>query len=255
MIRPFDEYSTAYEHVRMERTDGVLEVALHTGGRSYVHSGTGHRELPDAFWEIGADPDNRLVILTGSGPDFCPGGDWGSFAPMTDPESAYRTIYEGTRLLTALLDIDVPVIGAVNGAAHVHSELVVMSDIVIADDRATFRDNHLDLGVVPGDGNHTVWLNALGENRGRHFLLTRRTLTVREAVEYGVVAEVVPPDRLLPRARAIAAELMTQPPLTLRYSRLALTQRLKRLIVDSVPYGLAVETLSANARARPSPAT
>ncbi|GAA1846046.1 enoyl-CoA hydratase/isomerase family protein [Actinomadura bangladeshensis] len=173
---------------------------------------------------------------------------------MTDPESAYRTIYEGTRLLTALLDIDVPVIGAVNGAAHVHSELVIMSDIVVADDRATFRDNHLDLGVVPGDGNHTAWLNALGENRGRHFLLTSRTLTAQEAAEFGVVAEVVAPDRLLPRAHEIAAGLVTQPPLTLRYSRMALTQRLKRLIAEGVPYGLAVETLSANARTRPASA-
>ena len=251
MIRSFSEYSKAYQHVRMERTDGVLEVALHTDGGPYLHSGQGHRELPDAFWEIGGDPDNRVVILTGSGADFCARGDWGSFPPTTEPENTYRTIYEGTRLLTALLDIDVPVVGAVNGAAHVHSELLIMSDIVIADDRASFRDNHLDVGVVPGDGNQTAWLNVLGENRGRHFLLTSRTLTAQEAAEFGVVAEVVAPERLLPRAHEIAAELATQPPLRLRYSRMALTQRLKRLIAEGVPYGLAVEMLSASARTRP----
>jgi enoyl-CoA hydratase/carnithine racemase len=68
-----------------------------------------------------------------------PRGDCGTFAPTTDPKASARTIWEGTRLLTALLDIDIPIIGAANGAAHVHSELLVLSDILIADDHATFR--------------------------------------------------------------------------------------------------------------------
>jgi enoyl-CoA hydratase/carnithine racemase len=252
MIRPFDEYSTAYRHVRMERAaDGVLEVTLHTEGGSYIHSPAGHEELPHAFWEIGSDHDNRLVILTGAGPDFCPRGDWAAFPPMSDPTIASRIIWEGTRLLTALLDIDVPIIAAVNGAAHVHSELLILSDITLADDRASFRDNHFDLGVVPGDGNHTAWLNALGENRGRYFLLTSQTLSAQEAAAYGVVAEVLSTDDLLPRARELAHTLAALPPLTLRYTRMAVTQRLKRLMAESLPYGLAVEALSAAARSRP----
>jgi enoyl-CoA hydratase/carnithine racemase len=247
-MRSFEQYSTAYEHVTMTRGSGIIEVALHTGGDSYVHSGRGHEELPHVFWEIGADPDNLVMILTGTGRDFCARGDWGSFAPMTDPKAAARTIWEGTRLLTALLDIDIPVIGAANGAAHVHSELLVLSDILLADEHTTFRDNHLDVGVVPGDGNHTAWLNALGENRGRYFLLTSQTLTAQQAQEYGVVAEVLPVDGLLPRARELAAALVKQPPLTLRYSRMAFTQRLKRLMAETLPYGLAVEALSAAGR-------
>jgi enoyl-CoA hydratase/carnithine racemase len=141
------------------------------------------------------------------------------------------------------------VIGAANGAAHVHSELLIFSDILIADENATFRDNHFDADVVPGDGNHTAWLNALGENRGRYFLLTKQTLTAQQAHDYGVVAEVVPPGELLPRARELARTLLKQSPLTLRYTRMALTQRLKRLVAESVPYGLAVESLSATGRA------
>jgi enoyl-CoA hydratase/carnithine racemase len=247
-MRTFEEYSTAYEHLTMTRNDGIIEVALHTGGNSYLHSGKGHEEMPHAFWEIGADPDNKVMILTGTGRDFCPAGDWGSFRPMADPANLYRTVWEGTRLLTALLDIDVPVIAAANGAAHVHSELLILNDIVLADENATFRDNHFDAGVVPGDGNHTAWMNALGENRGRYFLLTKQTLTARQAHGYGVVAEVLAPDQLLPRARELAAIVAEQPPLTLRYTRMALTQRLKRLMAESLPYGLAVEMLSASAR-------
>jgi enoyl-CoA hydratase/carnithine racemase len=105
---------------------------------------------------------------------------------------------------------------------------------------------------VPGDGNHTAWLNALGENRGRHFLLTSQTLSAQEAASFGVVAEVLSPDELLPRARELAHRLAALPPLTLRYTRMAVTQRLKRLMAESLPYGLAVETLSAVARSRPT---
>lgn len=247
-MRTFAEYSTGYKHLRMTRENGVLEVALHTDGDSYVHCAAAHAEMPHAFWEIGADPDNRVMILTGTGRDFCAQGDWASFTPMSDPMSASQTIWEGTRLLTTLLDIDIPIIGAANGVAHVHSELLVLSDIVIADDQASFRDNHLDLGVVPGDGNHTAWLNALGDNRGRYFLLTSQTLSAQQAHEYGVVAEVVPPAELLPRAHELAATLVKQPPLTLRYSRLAFTQRLKQLVAEGVPYGMALEALSAAGR-------
>ena len=248
-MRSFDEYSTDFQHITMTRTDGIIEVALHTRGDSYLHSGPGHEEMPRAFWEIGADPENVVMILTGTGRDFCPTGDWSTFAPMSDPAMVARTIREGTRLLTALLDSDIPVIGAANGAAHVHSELLIFSDILIADENATFRDNHFDADVVPGDGNHTAWLNALGENRGRYFLLTKQTLTAQQAHDYGVVAEVVPPGELLPRARELARTLLKQSPLTLRYTRMALTQRLKRLVAESVPYGLAVESLSATGRA------
>jgi enoyl-CoA hydratase/carnithine racemase len=247
-MRPFEQYSTAYEHVAMTREKGIIEVALHTGGDSYVHSGKGHEELPHAFWEVGADPENLVMILTGTGQDFCARGDWGSFGSMAEPRSAARTIWEGTRLLTTLLDIDIPIIAAANGAAHVHSELLVLSDIVLAEEAATFRDNHLDLGVAPGDGNHTAWLNVLGDNRGRYFLLTKQTLTAQQAHEYGAVAEVLPRDELLPRARELAATLAEQPALTLRYSRMAFTQRLKRIMAESLPYGLAVEALSAAGR-------
>src|ERR1700729_1709504 len=110
------------------------------------------------------------------------------------PSALQEKIYlEGKRLLDNLLNIDVPVIGAVNGPARIHAELAVLSDIVLAAETAVFQDAaHMPNGVVPGDGVHVVWPLLLGPNRGRYFLLTGQRLSADEAQAAGVVSEVLP---------------------------------------------------------------
>ena len=139
-----------------------------------------------------------------------------------------------------------PIIGAINGPALIHAEIPVMSDIVLASENATFQDApHFPRGVVPGDGVHVICPFLLGQNRGRYFLLTGQTLSAQEARELGVVSEVLPRERLLPRAWELAQQLLQQPDLTLRYSRVAMTIHLKRQMQDMLGYGLAIEGLAA----------
>jgi enoyl-CoA hydratase/carnithine racemase len=166
---------------------------------------------------------------------------------MTPPK--WNKIYShGKRLLQRLLDIEVPVIGVVNGPATVHAELAVLSDIVLAADHAYFRDApHFRYGTVPGDGVHIIWMAILGPNRGRYFLLTGQRLSAQEALQLGVVNEVLPSVDLLSRARELAAQLARQPDTTLRYTRDALTQTLKRALLSDLGYGLALEGLGAHA--------
>src|SRR5439155_14342142 len=122
----------------------------------------------------------------------------------------------------------------------------VLSDIVIAAENAEFQDApHFPSGLVPGDGVHIVWPLLLGVNRGRYFLLTGQKLSAREAQTLGVVNEVVPRERLLSRAREIAEEIVKRPTLAIRYARVALTQQLKRAMLDNLGYGLAMEGLGA----------
>jgi hypothetical protein len=95
------------------------------------------------------------------------------------------------------------------------------------------------------DGVNLLWPEVIGSVRGRYFILTRQELDVETAKEWGAVNEIVPADKLLARAREIAEGLAKLPPLTSSYTRIALTQKLRRIIDEGVGYGLALEGISA----------
>jgi enoyl-CoA hydratase/carnithine racemase len=153
--------------------------------------------------------------------------------------------WEGRALLMNLLNIEVPVIAAINGPAWRHGEIPLLSDIVLAADTAAFQDSaHFQNGLVPGDGMHIVMPLLMGVNRGRYFLLTGQTLSAQEAKVLGLVAEVLPPDKVLARAWEHADALASKPTLLLRYTRLMFTEHLKKRMQDLLGYGLAMEGLA-----------
>jgi len=241
----FDQYSRRYENIRLERENGVLTMTLHTRGGSLIWSARAHEELGYCFTDVGTDRENKVVILTGTGENFCADIDAGSFKLSTAADWDL-TFYDGRRLLRNLLDIEVPVISAVNGPARIHPEIPVLSDIVLAADTALFQDApHFMSGIVPGDGAHIVWPHVIGANRGRYFLLTGQELDAKTALAYGAVAEVLPRDRLMSRARELANLIASRPILARRYTRVALTQRIKRLLDEGLSLGLAIEALAA----------
>jgi enoyl-CoA hydratase/carnithine racemase len=245
----FADYKDRFRYVRLERQDGVLEITIHRDGGSALWEGAEggiHDELGQAFCLVGRDPETKVVILTGAGEAFCAQMDPAGSGGALTPAFWARILKEGKDLLTNLLDIDVPVIGAVNGDAFLHAELAVLSDIVVAAEGARFADKaHAIHGVVPGDGVHVIWPMLLGPNRGRHFLLTGAEIDAREAQRLGFVAEVVAKDQVRPRAWAIARELARRPRVMLSYTRLALTQELKRRLLNDLGHGLVLEALAA----------
>ena len=240
----FDEYSKKYETIELERRDGIVQMTVHTKGKSLVWTALAHDELAYCFADLANDRENSVVILTGTGEALCAEIDFTSFN-LSSAQGWDHVIYEGKRLLNNLLDIPVPVVAAVNGPALFHPEIPVMSDVVIASETASFQDGpHFPSGIVPGDGAHIVWPHVLGPNRGRYFLLTGQVLDARTALEYGAVSEVVPPHQLLDRAWEVARSIAEKPLLARRYARAALTLEFKRLMHEGLGYGLTMEALA-----------
>jgi enoyl-CoA hydratase/carnithine racemase len=241
-----EQYVNKYEHARMERRDGILLLTLHSNGGTLQWGSGPHSELPQVFNDIGSDPENRVVIMTGVGDGFTGPRGTPDSRPRRTPAEWDATYWEGKRLLMNLLDIDVPMISAINGPALRHSELPLLCDIVLAAEEVEFQDSgHFVNGLIPGDGMHIVYPLLLGINRGRYFLLTGQSLSAQQALDLGVVNEVLPRDRLMDRAWELAEQLIQQSPLVLRYSRVLLTQNLKRQMHDLLGYGLALEGLGS----------
>lgn len=248
------DYQTKYEGIRFSRDEaGVLEMTLHTrGGPAKWGSSVDclHRELGEAFLDVARDLENKVVLLTGTGKDFIAEFDPSfNFHEPGMAEMWPRIYEEGVGLLNHLLMIPVPMIAAVNGPALIHAELAVMCDIVLASDTAEFADlAHMPNGAVPGDGVHVVWPMLLGPNRGRYFLLTGERIPAHEAKQLGVVAEVLAPDALMPRARALAAQLAAHSMPTLRHTRMLLVKEMRRRMYDELHNGLAHEALATVTR-------
>ncbi|MFH1605428.1 MAG: enoyl-CoA hydratase/isomerase family protein, partial [Pseudomonadota bacterium] len=133
------EYANRYQTIKMMREDGILELQLHTNGGPLRWGRVPHGELERAFLDIGHDRENEIVIITGTGDEFSgppvpPNGHRHASEPVTAMEWD-RVYWEGKHLLMNLLNLEVPVIGAINGPALRHAEIPLLSDIVLAAER------------------------------------------------------------------------------------------------------------------------
>lgn len=251
-MREFSTYQREYEHAKLERDNGILTVSLHTDGGPMRWSLEVQSELVRLFTDIGQDRSNRLIVLTGTGGEFS--------GPRTDPEVTVfaedgralhaedldHVWWNAKRLVTRLLDIDVPMIAAVNGPAKRHSELALLCDIVIASEDASFEDTaHFHLGGhVPGDGINVILTMLLGINRARYFMLTGQIIPAREALALGLVNEVVPRDQVLERACELAKQIALKSDLVLRYTRIVMVDPLRKILEEKMQYFLSAEALA-----------
>jgi enoyl-CoA hydratase/carnithine racemase len=247
MQKAQSEYFSAYRSLKLTRdVEGVLVAEFHTKGGPFTFSAPDHTEFVEAFYRISQDRDNKIVILTGAGGEFIPGIDFVSFGNVADPGVWSQVHDEGVQILENLANIRVPVIAAVEGRAHVHSEYALVANVVVAGEGASFNDlPHFGGGIVPGDGIFTTWSYRAGAGRAEAFLLNPQPITAKTAQEWGVVAEVVPNGQTVARARELAALYLKAPEVTRRNTRTHFIQPLKERLVREVGYGLSLEGASA----------
>lgn len=246
----FDAYSRTYQFIRMERRGGILQMTLHTDGGPLQWNLDAQVEFVRAFTDVGNDRENRIVILTGTGSEFSgprldPNTPFFHGAKLT-PGGVHEVFVNARKMVNAVLNIEVPMIAAVNGPAKRHADLALMCDIVLAADDVTFEDTaHFhNGGIVPGDGINVIYTLLLGLNRARYLMLTGQVLNAQQAKEYGLVAELMPRGKLLPRAWELAEELAKKNDMLLRYTRMVLTHPLRKQLDEGLQYYLAMEALS-----------
>ncbi len=224
----------------------MLVVQFHTNGGPFVFTAQDHTEFVDAFYRIAQDRENKIVILTGAGGEFIPDIDFASFGNVADPGVWSQVHDEGVQIVENIANIRVPVIAAIEGRAHVHSEYALLASVIVASEGATFHDvPHFAGGIVPGDGIFTAWSYRAGAGRAEAFLLNPQPVTATIAHQWGVVAEVVPNGKALNRARELAGEYLEAPEVTRRNTRVHFLQPLKERLVREVGYGLSLEGASA----------
>jgi enoyl-CoA hydratase/carnithine racemase len=246
----FEDYAEKWsEYFAMRLDDGVLEFRLHSDGGAAKWGFAIHRALVPALADVWADPEVECVIVTGTGDAFlneADDDDWERFG-FTESftfKQGYEYWYrDHMHEPFALLNLDVPVITALNGPISLHPELAFLADLVLCTPETTVTDGHFTgVGIVPGDGVQIIFRELLGRVRANHFLLTGETLGADQMLAAGLVGEVVPADELLDRAWDLARNVfMKVDGAHRRLTRSLLVQPWRELLTKELPLGMAME--------------
>jgi enoyl-CoA hydratase len=185
--------------------------------------------------EASRDHDVRVVIVTGSESVFSAGGDFGLIERMQTDRSLRDKTFELSReLFRAILDLDVPVIAAVNGPAiGAGCTLALLCDAVLMSQSATLGDPRIKLGLVSGDGGALLWPILAGLPAARLHLMLGDTVDAAEAFRIGLVAKVVDADSLLAEAMSLAQQLASIPRAAMRETKQILNTTIPTADSDS----------------------
>lgn len=201
------------ELVRVESDGLVAIVTLDRPAARNALSAALLDQLTAAFDALRDDPGVRVVVLTGADPAFCAGVD------LKEVAAGPRRPFSSAPI-DAITEAGKPVIGAVNGPAVTGGlELALACDLRIASERARFADTHARVGVAPAWGLSWRLPHAVGYAWARQMSFTGNYVDAELALRLGLVNEVVPHERLLPRALELAGDMATVEPADLAVLR------------------------------------
>jgi len=183
-----------------------------------------HSEFAKVLKALRENGDIRVILLHAAGRLFSAGGDLGYIQRLhDDPDLRRRTHREGYDIFTALTEMHVPIVVAVQGhAVGFGATIATACDVVVAWKGAKLGDPHVQVGLVAGDGGVLSWSAAAGYNRARRLLLTGDTLSAVQAYEFGLVTDLVDePSDALKEATRIAEQIAALPPIAVQGTKQA----------------------------------
>lgn len=202
------------------------------------------QELAQAFHAVQEDDDVRVAILTGDGEKaFVAGADLTELVAL-GAIAAADLATRGQALFSLIETCGKPVIAAVNGfALGAGCELALACSIRLAADTARFGQPETKLGLIPGYGGTQRLPRLIGKGRALEILLTGEMIDAGEALRIGLVNEVLPADQLLPRAEALAASILANGPLAIRYCLQAVNRGMEMPLAEAMAHEAALFAL------------
>ena len=220
-----------YQHLTFDRRpSGVVLITINRPEVMNATNARLHWELTQVWLTIDADPAARVALVTGAGRAFSAGGDLSLVEEMAgDAAAATRTMREASDLVYNIINLDKPVVSAINGTA-VGAGLVValLADVSIIAETARITDGHTRLGVAAGDHAAIIWPLLCGMAKAKYYLLTSEFLDGREAERIGLVSRAVPAEKVMDVAWTVAESLARGSQPAIRFTKRALNNWLRQ---------------------------
>jgi enoyl-CoA hydratase len=231
------------ETINLERDGDVLVATIdHPDSPVNAIDERLHHELGELFRTLKAERAARAVVLTGSGRAFSAGGDVNWFPELRSVERIQALRREGKQMVWDLLDIEVPIVCGLNGAAAgLGASIALLCDLVVMADTAVIVDPHVKVGVVAGDGGTAIWPLLVGPLAAKRHLLLGDPLAAADALRLGVAVEVCPSADVGERARAWARRLAAGAPLAVQGTKVAINAQVKQALLASFDVATALE--------------
>lgn len=224
----------AYNTIIYEKSEGLGTITLNRPKSMNALSSEVFREMAEVLGLISADPDVRVVILTGSEKFFAAGADITEIRNISSAVEAHAFLKGAHAVFNGLEDLEKPVIAAISGLALGGGcELLLACDIRICAENTVFGQPEIKIGVIPGAGGTQRLPRTIGVTKAKELLYTGDTMDAAEALRVGLVSKVVPVGKVLEEARAMAKRIARQPGVALRVTK------------DVVNSGLSLDLKSA----------
>ena len=236
----------AYRAIRFERVGEVLRVVIdHPDNEINAVDDTLHRELTRLFRELKQEREARAVLLTGAGKCFSAGGSFDWFPQLQDPTAMEHLRRDAKQLIWDLLDVETPIVVAVNGpAVGLGASIALLCDVIFMADSASIADPHVRVGIVAGDGGAVIWPLILGPARAKQYLLTGDPVDAATAERIGLVNRVVPAAEVDAEAMKFAQRLAAGAPLAVQYTKQAVNKLIKDALNTAFDFSTAMEIVT-----------
>ncbi len=237
----------AYETILFRQADGVATITLNRPDTLNAFNDTMIRETTDAFKQCAKDPAVRCVVLTGAGRGFSSGQDLGDVQQRGEGFSIAEHLRRGYhRLILAMVRLEKPIVGAINGvAAGAGFGVALAADIRIASDKASFILAFSRVGLVPDSGTNWFLPRIIGQARAYELAITGERLSADQALAWGVVNRVVPHQELEATVQEYAARLAQGPSLAYGLTKRAMYRAWEQTLEEALAYEAYLQETAA----------